>query len=54
MNYENTIYYITSNQNFHPLSLFKNKHSKEQNFQTLLYGQPQQFFEGFSYQQIAQ
>jgi hypothetical protein len=28
MDYENTIYSITPNQNFHPLSLFKNQHSK--------------------------
>jgi hypothetical protein len=54
MNYENTIYSITLNQNFYPLGLFKNTHSKEQNFPMLFYGQPQQIFEGFSYQQIAQ
>jgi hypothetical protein len=39
MDYENTIYSITSNQNFHPLGLFKDKHSKEQNFPTLFYKQ---------------
>ncbi len=26
MDYENTIYYIAPNQNFHPLGLFKDKH----------------------------
>jgi hypothetical protein len=40
MDYENTIYYITPNQNFHPLRLFKNKHSNELKFSTLFYGQP--------------
>jgi hypothetical protein len=49
MNYDNTTYCITSNQKFYPLGLFKNKHSKEQNFRMLFYGQPPQFFEGFSY-----
>jgi hypothetical protein len=29
MDYENTIYSIAPNQDFHPLGLFKNKHSKE-------------------------
>jgi len=33
MNYENTIYFVAPSQNFHPLSLFKYKHSKKQNFQ---------------------
>jgi len=41
-------------QNFHPLCLFKDKHSKEQKISTLFYSQPQQIFEGFSYQQIIQ
>jgi hypothetical protein len=41
-------------QDFHPLGLFKDKHSKELNFPTLFYGQPWQNFQGFSYQQIAQ
>jgi hypothetical protein len=41
-------------QNFHPLGLFKDKHSKEQKNSTLFYSQPQQNFEGFSYQQIIQ
>jgi hypothetical protein len=54
MDYKNTIYSNAPNQNFRPLGLFKNKHSKELNFPTLLYGQLLQFFEGFSYQQIAQ
>jgi hypothetical protein len=26
MNYENTIYFIAPNQNFHPLVLFRDKH----------------------------
>jgi hypothetical protein len=50
MDYENTIYFIAPSQHFHPLGLFKYKHSKEQNFPTLFYGQPRQFVEGFSYQ----
>jgi len=50
MDYENTIYYIAPSHHFHHLGLFKNKHSKELNFPTLFYSQPQQFFEGFSYQ----
>jgi len=54
MDYENTIYSIAPNQNFHFLGLFKYKHSKELNIPTLFYGQPRQFFEGFSYQQITQ
>jgi hypothetical protein len=54
MDYKNTVYSITPNQNFHPFSLFKNIHSEELNFPTLLYGQPWQIFKGFSYQQIAQ
>jgi hypothetical protein len=29
MDYENIIYFIAPNQNFHPLGLFKYKHSKE-------------------------
>jgi hypothetical protein len=28
MDYENIIYYIAPSQNFYPLGLFKNKHSK--------------------------
>jgi hypothetical protein len=52
MDYENIIYSIAPNQNFHLLGLFKNKHSKDLKFPTLFYGQPRQFFEGFSYQQI--
>jgi hypothetical protein len=39
MDYENTIYYITMNQDFHPSCLFKDKHSNELNFPTLFYGQ---------------
>jgi len=39
MDYENTIYSIAPNQNFHPLGLFKDK-QKEQNFTTLFFGQP--------------
>jgi len=54
MDYENTIYSIVPSQNFHPLDLLKDKHSKKLNFPTLLYGQPWQFFEGYSYQKIAQ
>ncbi len=50
MDYEKTIYYIAPSQHFHLLGLLKNKHSKELKFPTLFYGQPQQFFEGFSYQ----
>jgi hypothetical protein len=30
MDYENTIYLISPRQNFHPLGLFLNKHSKKQ------------------------
>jgi hypothetical protein len=40
MDYENIIYFIAPSQKFHPLSLFKNKHSKELNFPTLFYMQP--------------
>ncbi len=54
IDYENTIYSIAPSQKFHPLGLFKDKHSKEWNFPTLFIGQPWQFFEGYSYQQIAQ
>ncbi len=54
MDYENTIYSIVPSQNFHPLSFFKDKQSKELNFPTLFYGQPWQFFKTFSYQQIVQ
>jgi hypothetical protein len=32
MDYENTIYFITSSQHFHPLSLFKYKHLEKLNF----------------------
>jgi hypothetical protein len=39
LDYENTICYISLSQNFHPLKLFENKHLKELNFPTLLYGQ---------------
>ncbi len=49
MNYENTIYSTALSQNFHLLSLFKDKHSKKLNFPILFYGQPQQFSKGFSY-----
>jgi hypothetical protein len=52
MDYENNVYFIALSQNFHPLGLFKYKHSKEQNFPTLFYEQPRQIFESFSYQQI--
>jgi hypothetical protein len=37
MDYENIIYYIVPSQNFHPLSLFYGKHSKELNFPILFY-----------------
>jgi hypothetical protein len=40
MDYENHIYSITPSQNFHPLGLFNEKHSQEQNFPTLFFGQP--------------
>jgi hypothetical protein len=42
-------YYISfaPSQNFHLLSLFKNKHLGELKFPTLFYGQLQQFLEGF-------
>ncbi len=40
MDYENVMYYITPSQNFHPLGLFKDKHSKELKFSTLFYEQP--------------
>jgi hypothetical protein len=39
MDYENTIYYITLIQNFHPLGLFKYKHLEELNFPTSFYEQ---------------
>ncbi len=39
MDYENIIYLIVSNQNFHLLGLFKYKHLKELSFSTLFYGQ---------------
>jgi hypothetical protein len=39
MDYENTIYSITPSPNFHPLSLFKDKHSEELKFSTLFYRQ---------------
>jgi hypothetical protein len=39
MNYENIIYFVAPNQNFHPLSLFKYKHSKKLIFSTLFYEQ---------------
>jgi hypothetical protein len=32
MDYENTIYFIALSQHFHPLGLFKDKHSKEISF----------------------
>jgi hypothetical protein len=50
----NIMYPIAPRQNFHPLGLFKYKHSKKLNFQTLSYGQLGQVSEGFSYQQIVQ
>jgi len=37
MSYENTIYSIAPNLNFHPLYLFKDKHSKKLKFPTLSY-----------------
>jgi hypothetical protein len=40
MDYENTIYSIAPSQNFQPLDLFKNEHSKKKKFPTLFYGQP--------------
>jgi hypothetical protein len=40
LDYENIIFYITLTK-FHPLNLFKDKHSKELNFQTLFYKQLQ-------------
>jgi hypothetical protein len=52
MNYENIRYFIAPNEHFHPLGVFTNKHSKELKFATLFYGNPWQFFESFSYQQI--
>ncbi len=52
MDYENIIYFIALSQNFQPLGLFKDKYYEELNFSTLFYGQPWQFYEGFSYQQI--
>jgi len=45
MDYENTIYLITLNQNFHPWGLLRNKHSKELYFLTLFYGHSWQFYE---------
>jgi hypothetical protein len=49
MDCENTIHYIAPNQKFHPLGLFKYKHSKKLIFPTLFYGQLQQFSKGFPY-----
>jgi hypothetical protein len=40
MDYENTIYFIIPNEHFHPLCLFKDKHSKELRFLALFYGHP--------------
>jgi hypothetical protein len=40
MDYENIIYSIAPSIDFHPLGLFKNKHSKELYFPTLFNGQP--------------
>jgi len=54
MDYDTIIYFIGPNKIFHPLNLFKNKHSKEQNFPTLFDKQPQQFSKGLSYQPILQ
>jgi hypothetical protein len=47
MDYENTIYFIVSNQNFHPLGLSKDKHSKELNFPTCFTGNFDNFFKAF-------
>ncbi len=47
MDYENTIYSITPSQNFHPLFLFKDQHSKELKFSTIFYGQCRQIFQHF-------
>jgi hypothetical protein len=52
--YENIIYSIAPSQDFHPLGLFKYKHSKQLNFPTLFYGQLQYFSRGFSYQEIVE
>jgi hypothetical protein len=52
MGYEVTIYFVAHNQNFHLLGLIKDKHYEDLNLPTLFYGQPHQFYEGFSYQQI--
>jgi hypothetical protein len=38
MNHEKIIYFISSSQNFHLLSLFLNKYSNELKFPTLFYG----------------
>jgi hypothetical protein len=54
MDYDNIMYSTAPSQNFHPLNLFRNKHSKEQKNSTLFYGQPQQFSKGFSYEPIIQ
>ncbi len=54
MDYENIIYSIAPSQDFHPLGLFKYKHSKQLNFPTLFYGQLQYFSRGFSYQEIVE
>jgi hypothetical protein len=40
MDYEN---FIAPSQNFHPLGLFKDKHSKNLKFPTLFYWQPDNF-----------
>jgi hypothetical protein len=43
MDYENTIYFIASSENFHLLGLFKDKHLKVLKFPTLFYKQPHNF-----------
>jgi hypothetical protein len=41
--YKNIINFITTNQDFHPLGLFRDNHSKELNFPTLFCGHPNYF-----------
>ncbi len=45
--YEITIYYIAPSQNFHPLSLIKDKHDEELKFPTLFYSNLDNFIKVF-------
>jgi hypothetical protein len=47
MDFGNAIYFIVSNQNFHPLGLSKDKYSKELNFPTCFMGNLDNFLKVF-------